>query len=196
MVRCRDRSSFGPSCVRMTMVMSGRRLTGSSFILIYTAVRRIKEQDGEQAAVAPTVVMINFSLGDSNRPFARSLSPLARLLDYLAYRYRILFLVSAGNVRDSLTVPQYQTFTEFEDAAPEAREEAVLNALNAAKSQRTIFSPAEAINVLTVGASHSGSAFNGTLPANAVTRSQPRSCPMWFRQWVWDTEKWSSRKFF
>lgn len=136
--------------------------------LIYTAVRRIKEQDGEQAAVAPTVVMINFSLGDSNRPFARSLSPLARLLDYLAYRYRILFLVSAGNVRDSLTVPQYQTFTEFEDAAPEAREEAVLNALNAAKSQRTIFSPAEAINVLTVGASHSGSAFNGTLPANAV----------------------------
>lgn len=136
--------------------------------LIYRAVRRIKERDGDQAAIAPSVVLINFSLGDANRPFARSISPLARLLDYLAYRYRILFLVSAGNIRDGLTVAQYRTFTEFEQAAPEAREEAVLTALNAAKSQRTLFSPAECLNALTIGAAHSGSAFNGTLPANAI----------------------------
>jgi Subtilase family len=136
--------------------------------VIYTAVRRIKQQDGDQPAIAPTVVMINFSLGDANRPFARSMSPLGRLLDYLAYRYRILFLVSAGNIRDPLTIAQYRTFTEFEEATPEAREQAVLNALNAAKSQRTLLSPAEALNVLTVGAAHAGSAFNGTLPPNAI----------------------------
>lgn len=136
--------------------------------VIYRAVRRMKEQDGDEPAVAPAVVMINFSLGDANHPFARSMSPLGRLLDYLAYRYRILFLVSAGNIRDPLAVAQYRTFTEFEEAAPEAREQAVLNALNASKSQRTLFSPAEALNVLTIGAAHSGSAFNGTLPPNSI----------------------------
>ena len=136
--------------------------------VIYRAVRRIKEQDGEQPATAPAVVMVNFSLGDANRPFARSISPLGRLLDYLAYRYRILFLVSAGNIREPLTLAQYRTFTEFEAAAPDEREQAVLHALNAAKSQRTLLSPAEALNVLTIGAAHSGSAFNGTLPANAI----------------------------
>jgi len=136
--------------------------------LIYRAVRRIKDQDGDQPAVAPSVVLINFSLGDANRPFARSISPLARLLDYLAHRYRVLFLVSAGNIRDALTVAQYRTFTEFEQATPEAREQAMLNALNAAKSQRTLFSPAECLNGLTIGAAHSGSAFNGALPANAI----------------------------
>jgi hypothetical protein len=136
--------------------------------LIYRAVRRIKDQDGDQPAIAPSVVLINFSLGDANRPFARSISPLARLLDYLAYRYRVLFLVSAGNIRDALTVPQYRSFTEFEQAAPEAREQAMLNALNAGKSQRTLFSPAESLNGLTIGAAHSGSAFNGALPANAI----------------------------
>jgi hypothetical protein len=44
----------------------------------------------------------------------------------------------------------------------------MLHSLNAAKSQRTLFSPAEALNVLTVGAAHSGSAFNGALPPNAI----------------------------
>jgi hypothetical protein len=136
--------------------------------LVYRAVRRIKERDGDQPATAPSVVLINFSLGDANRPFARSISPLARLLDYLAYRYRILFLVSAGNILDTLTVSQYRAFAGFEGATPEAREQAVLNALNAAKSQRTLLSPAECLNALTIGAAHSGSAFNGMLPANAV----------------------------
>jgi hypothetical protein len=136
--------------------------------VIYRAVRRIKERDGDQPASAPSVVMVNFSLGDSNRPFARGMSPLGRLLDYLAYRYRILFLVSAGNILDRLTVAQFRTSAEFEDATPADRERAVLEALNSAKSQRTLYSPAEALNVLTIGAAHSGSAFNGTLPANMI----------------------------
>jgi hypothetical protein len=134
--------------------------------VIYRAVRRIKERDGDQPATAPSVLMINFSLGDSNRPFARNLSPLGRLLDYLAYRYRLLFLVSAGNITDGLTVPQFQTSAQFEAAALADRERAVLEALNAAKSQRTLYSPAEALNILTIGGAHAGSAFNGNLPAN------------------------------
>jgi hypothetical protein len=94
------------------------------------------------------------------------MSPLGRLLDYLAHKYGILFFVSAGNITDLLPVTALQTLSEFEAATPEQREQAILEALNANKSQRTLFSPAEAVNILTIGASHSGSAFDGTLPGN------------------------------
>lgn len=136
--------------------------------VIYRAVRRIKEGDGDHPATAPDVILINLSLGDEWRPFARVMSPLGRLLDYLAYRYRVLFLVSAGNVLDRLTVPNFINSVEFENATPEEREKAILSALNNNKSQRTLFSPAEAMNALTIGAAHRGSAFNGCLPANLI----------------------------
>ena len=136
--------------------------------VIYRAVRRIKEVDGDQPASAPTVMFINFSLGDSTRPFARVMSPLGRLLDYLAHLYRILFLISAGNIQDRLAVPGFRTSAEFEDATPEIRERAMLDALNASKSQRTLYSPAESLNALTIGAAHAGSAFNGAFPASLI----------------------------
>jgi hypothetical protein len=136
--------------------------------VIHRAVRRIKEGEGPAPASAPDVVLINFSLGDPHRPFARAMSPLGRLLDYLSHRYRVLFLVSAGNILGNLTVPAFRTWTQFEDATPDTREQGLLAALNSSKSQRTLFSPAEAVNVLTIGAAHSGSAFNGTLPATLI----------------------------
>jgi hypothetical protein len=150
---------------------SGSECTPADRLLvdvIYRGVRRIKEGDGTEDATAPTVVLINISLGDKWRPFARVMSPLGRLLDYLAYHYRVLFLVSAGNVLDRLNVPDFLTSVDFEAASPEDRESAILAALNANKSQRTLFSPAEAVNVLTIGAAHAGSAFNGRLPANLI----------------------------
>lgn len=136
--------------------------------VIHRAVRRIKVGDGGEPPTAPGVVLINLSLGDRWRPFARVMSPLGRLLDFLAHRYRVLFLVSAGNVMDRLVIPDYATSHEFEDADPEEREKAVLAALNANKSQRTLFSPAEAMNALTIGAAHKSAAFNGGLPVNLI----------------------------
>src|SRR5262249_25013256 len=56
--------------------------------LIHRAVRRMKEGEGEQPPTAPSVVVVNFSLGDQNRPFAGPCSPLAKLLDFLAFKYR------------------------------------------------------------------------------------------------------------
>lgn len=136
--------------------------------VIHRAVRRIKVGDGGEPPTAPSVVLINLSLGDSWRPFARVVSPLGRLLDFLAHRYRVLFLVSAGNVTDRLVIPDYATSSEFENADPKEREKAVLAALNANKSKRTLFSPAEAINALTIGAAHKSAIFNGRLPANLI----------------------------
>lgn len=72
--------------------------------VIYRAVRRLKEGEGGEAPTAPSVALINFSLGDPWRPFAGVMSPLGRLLDFLAHRYSVLFLVSAGNVGEKLAV--------------------------------------------------------------------------------------------
>ena len=116
---------------------------------IYRAVLRMKEGDD---ATAPNVFIVNLSLGDKNRPFTRTMSPWGRLLDYLAERFGILFIVSAGNVRNPLPVPAFNGITELESATPEERQRAILKALGEQRSQRTLLSPAEALNVVTVGA--------------------------------------------
>jgi hypothetical protein len=145
---------------------NGERTPGDRLLVdvIYQAVRRIKEGDGTTAASAPSVAVVNLSLADEKRPFARVMSPLGRLLDYLSYKHRVLFLVSAGNILHRLPVPGFANLAAFEAATPEEREKAILLALNAQKSQRTLLCPAEALNVLTIGAAHSGSAYTGVFP--------------------------------
>jgi len=120
---------------------------------IYRAIVRMKGGPGEEAT-APTVFLVNLSMGDTRRPFTRLISPLARLLDFLSDRYNILFLVSGGNVSDTLNIADFTSWTDFESATPKDREKAVLRALNAAKHERTILSPAESLNALTIGAQH------------------------------------------
>ena len=121
---------------------------------IYRAVRRMKEGDDEGGATAPEVFLVNLSLGDPKRPFSGPMSPWAKLLDYLADRYGILFLVSAGNIKTPLPVSAFSDWTSFEDAVPEDRECAVLRALLEQRAYRTLLSPAEALNIVTVGARH------------------------------------------
>lgn len=65
--------------------------------LLHRAVRRLFEGEGAEPAVAPDVAVINLSIGIGDRPFDQALSPLARLLDWLAWRYKVLFVISAGN---------------------------------------------------------------------------------------------------
>jgi hypothetical protein len=147
-----------PIYVRPVMVANanGYEQTESDRLVIdtvYRAVLRIKGSEGQEAA-APTVFLINVSLGDSRRPFTRLISPLARLIDFLSARYGILFLVSGGNVTAPLYIADYANWTTFEAAAPNDRERAVVRALNAAKHERTILSPAESLNALTIGAQH------------------------------------------
>jgi hypothetical protein len=132
---------------------------------IYKAVIRMKEGDNEGPATAPDVFLVNLSIGDTYRPFAGPMSPWARLLDHLSYKYKILFLVSAGNILDGLKIDDYSTTTDFEDADPEEREQAILKALNTNKAFRTLLSPAESLNALTVGAWHQDSCQGNAPPA-------------------------------
>jgi hypothetical protein len=120
---------------------------------VHRAVLRMRGSAGEEAA-APSVFLVNFSIGEPKRPFTQAVSPLARLLDYLADKYSILFLVSAGNAKDPFTIPGYKEWGKFISATPADREKAVLMGLNATKHQRSILSPAESINALTIGAQH------------------------------------------
>ncbi|MGI6781740.1 MAG: hypothetical protein ACOX56_02815, partial [Acholeplasmataceae bacterium] len=65
--------------------------------VIHRAVRRIFEGEGATPAVAPTVKVVNISIGDPVRQLTSIMSPLARLLDWLSFKYKVLFIVSAGN---------------------------------------------------------------------------------------------------
>ncbi len=146
-----------------------REQTDGDHLLIDTIHRAVLEMKGAagHAPTAPAVFLANLSVGDELRPFAGVVSPLARLLDYLAHRYGLLFLVSAGNVRGALRIPEYQNWTQFEHATRTDRERTVLVALNAAKHERTILSPAEAMNVITVGAQHHDNVVSR--PANSLS---------------------------
>ena len=121
---------------------------------IYRAVLRMREGDGDEPASAPEVFIVNLSLGDSHRPFAGPMSPWARLLDYLAARFGILFIVSAGNVAANLPVSAFRGLTDLETASDLDRQRGILEALGEQRSQRTLLSPAEALNPITVGAWH------------------------------------------
>ncbi len=125
---------------------------------IARAVRRMFEGEGAVPAQAPDVCVINLSIGDPARPFIHTPSPWARLLDWLSWKYRVLFCVSAGNYPESidigLTVPDFQDLTE------EHQIEHILKCIQAQLSGRRILSPAEAINAITVGATHSDSSGN------------------------------------
>ncbi len=125
---------------------------------IHKAVVRMKEGESGEQPTAPEVFLVNFSVGIESRPFTGTVTPLARLIDFLSYKYGILFLVSAGNVGDPLPVSGFATWTEFEDATPQTRQDAVLMSLFEQKARRTLLSPGETLNGITVGAKHDGSA--------------------------------------
>ena len=121
---------------------------------IYRAVLRMRDGDGDTPPQAPDVFIVNLSLGDPRRSFAGPMSPWAKLLDYLAARFGLLFIVSAGNINTNLPVPAFQGITDFEAANLFQRQQAILEALGNQRAQRTLLSPAEALNPITVGAWH------------------------------------------
>jgi Subtilase family len=120
--------------------------------LIHRAVLRMLERDGDNPPAAPWVRIINLSLGDRARPFDRYPSPWARLLDYLAVKYNVLFIVSAGNHpnRIELSLPRSEAGALLVDSERLQRE--VLRTVRDENRLRRLLSPAEAINALTVGA--------------------------------------------
>jgi len=100
--------------------------------------------------VAPDVFVVNFSIGVSDSHFAGRMSALARLMDWWAAKEGLLFVISAGNV-GHLTLPQTTT-SAVEDAPVADRRATARAAIREGIFERTLLSPAESLNALTVGA--------------------------------------------
>ena len=124
--------------------------------LLHSAIRRIFETNENQMAVAPSVRIINISIGDPSRHFDNSMSPLARLLDWLSVKYNILFIVSAGNHTHDIELHTIER-GGIETSTSGEIEKATLKAIASDLRHRRILSPAESINALTVGATHQDS---------------------------------------
>jgi hypothetical protein len=141
--------------------------------MVYRAVTAlVAGLDGEDP-LGERVVIINHSICDQQAPFARRPSPWAKLLDYMSHEYNLLFVVSAGNTRESFTIDTYLDCDDFSTADPDERQIVLLRAIERAKGTRLILSPAESVNAITVGAVHddgSGACPNGHVePFAAVT---------------------------
>lgn len=129
--------------------------------VIVEAVVRMRTEGGTQ------VIVVNLSLGDSTKPFSGKISTWGRALDYLAFTYGILFLVSAGNVTDGIPIRDFPDIAAFEAAEPLQRTTAVFAGLEAVKANRRLLSPADSVNALTIGGWHRDSSrdvFRGATP--------------------------------
>lgn len=123
---------------------------------IHEAVRRLYEPDAGR--VAPSVRVINLSIGFPGRIFDRLMSPLARLLDWLSYTYRVLFIVSAGNYPNKTHpdgIDVGMSFADFSTLSIEERTKIIIRHMDKNMRIQRLLSPAESINALTIGASFS-----------------------------------------
>ena len=121
--------------------------------VVHEAVRRMLAVGGGGMA-APTVKVVNLSIGEAYRPFLSAMSPFARLLDWLAYEYKVLFVVSAGNYTDHPELedadPNLDIFGNLTN--PDQLEHALVADGRRDRRLRRIYAPAESLNALTVGA--------------------------------------------
>jgi hypothetical protein len=139
--------------------------------VVHQAVARLFE--GETAA--PDVRVIVLAVADAALQFDRFVSPLARLLDWLSFRYRVLFLVPAGNHLEPLDIP---ADTGFEN--PQELQHELLCAVQRSAALRRLLSPAESVNALTIGAAHSDD--SSTMPRRGLCRGGREGAAI---VWVW-----------
>lgn len=137
--------------------------------LVHRSLRRIWEGDGTHPAAAPSVRVVNLSVGDPARMFVRRMSPLAKLLDWLAHNYNAVIVVSAGNhaVEPSLSADALDDHDRRRREATREHHRSLRN--------RRLLSPAEAINAVTVGALHAD-ASSVELPDSILDVYEP-DCP-------------------
>lgn len=129
--------------------------------VIVEAVLRMRATGG------PQVVLVSVSLGDRTRPFSGKISTWARALDYLAFTFGILFLVSAGNSGDAIVLGDFLDVVSFQAADAGDRASAILRGIDSIKADRRIIAPGDSVNALTIGAWHrdsSNEAFRGASP--------------------------------
>ena len=120
--------------------------------IVHRAVVRLFDGEGGEPPVAPDVRVVNLSIGDRARPLDREMSGWARLLDWLSWKYDVLFVVSAGNHQRELSVAVPNS--SLRGLPAETRQRLVISTVAEDTRHRRLLSPAETLNGVTVGAIH------------------------------------------
>lgn len=111
--------------------------------------RELFDGDGVAEPAAPSVVVLNLSVGDPAAPFDGVVSAWARTIDWLSTTYGVIVVVSAGNhgaLSTQNSVDALSTLT-----GPD-RADAVNEVVAEHMPRRSLLAPADSINALTVGA--------------------------------------------
>jgi Subtilase family len=120
--------------------------------LVHRAVKRMIEGERGEPPVAPTVKIVNLSVCDPSRPLVTYLSPWARLLDWLSWRYNLLFIVSVGNQVEDIELSTERE--ELRRLGAQELEAEVIRSIARNYMRRRILSPSEAINAISVAGSN------------------------------------------
>jgi len=120
--------------------------------LMWRVFRELFEDGPSGPAAAPTVAIVNVSVGDPAVPFETILSSWARMLDWLSYKYGVLVIISAGN-HGRLTLSPLVS-TDLTRAVGTERRKLLLEAIDRRRNERRLLAPAECVNAITVGATH------------------------------------------
>lgn len=105
--------------------------------------------------LSSSIRIINLSIGNPNRPFFNTLSPEAKMLDWLSQQYNLLFLVSSGNVNQRFYLDI--KIGELKNLSNEDRQKVLYDYIWRESHNMRILSPSESINAVTIGALHQDS---------------------------------------
>ncbi len=119
--------------------------------VLHRAVKRMMKGDENEPATAPNTRIINISIGDPVRQLAVTMSPIARLLDFLAYKYNVLFIISAGNHPEIINYLD-NSFDELKALDLSTRNSVFGKAIKENQRNLKVLAPAESMNGLTIGA--------------------------------------------
>jgi len=140
-----------PICQSAFNVYADTSVIEDSIEEIHAAIVRLFEKQNGIEPIAPSIRIINLSLGDPVRQLATLMSPLARLIDYMAYKYSVLFIVSAGNHPETIDMLEC-TFDELKGKEIHERSKEYFKCISENQRNIKVLSPAENINGLTIGA--------------------------------------------
>ncbi len=129
---------------------SHKEVIPSEFFQEDVTERAVREIFEGESSSALNVRVINISLGNTEQHYLHEMSPWARLLDWLSFKYNVLFIVSAGNYEKELR-PANAEDSRKQPSLLNNQEE-VLRGIDGNQRNHRLLSPAESMNALTVGA--------------------------------------------
>ncbi|RAR49274.1 UNVERIFIED_CONTAM: subtilase family protein [Acidovorax defluvii] len=122
--------------------------------VIYRALQALVRERQSETSALSRVVVVNHSICDTYAPFVRASSPWACLIDHFSHSNRLLFIVSAGNIKAPIPIKGLSSAQELIDMNPQERDALVIDSLRESSGTRGLLCPAETLNGLSIGALH------------------------------------------